>query len=109
MAGINSNFQIRVKPDDLRSTAGNVQGTLSTFRNQWGDLIRLIEHTQSYWKGKGAEAKRAEISIMEKDVARMISRISEYPPDLMEMAGLYDTAESTNTTSFGMLPIDVIF
>lgn len=46
MAGINSNFQIRVKPDDLRSTAGNVQGTLSTFRNQWGDLIRLIEHTQ---------------------------------------------------------------
>ena len=46
---------------------------------------------------------------MEKDVERMISQISEYPPDLMEMAGLYDTAESTNTTSFGMLPIAVIF
>lgn len=109
MAGIDSNFQIKVKPDDLRYTAGNVQKTLSTFQTQWGDLIRLVEQTRSYWVGKGADAKRSEVSIMEKDVERMISRMSEYPPDLMEMAGLYDNAESTNTNRIGMLPIDVIF
>lgn len=108
MAGFGSDFHIRVKQDDLRQTGGDVQTNLKTFQTQWSDLIDLVKNTQHYWIGKGAETKRKELITLNKDVERMIERLGEYQVDLMEIAGIYDKAESDNAELSESLPADVI-
>lgn len=109
MANFGSGFQIKVKTEALRTTAYDTNMNVTRLQTQWTALLQVVRNTRMYWIGDGADTKRKEIETLSKDVEEMLLRLGEYVEDLQEMAGGYETAERSNASSAGMLPIDVIF
>lgn len=108
MANISSGFQVKVTTDSLVNTALSASGCISNLQNNWDEVIAAMEKTNHYWRGDGADVKRREILMLDKDVQRMLLRLKEYVDDLQKTAGIYVEAESNvEQLSYG-LPDDVI-
>lgn len=104
-----SEVTIKVSTDELRKCAQKA----STLSNQiWQDLDQLYEcgtkTIYSNWEGAAADQFRAVFQSSKDDLDEMMRRVNKYPEDLLQMAGLYDEAESTNVDSTGQLQTDFI-
>ena len=83
-----SNFYIRVKTEELLSKAEIVKKRVTMMQSELSEAERLMNN------------KEADV---------IIKRLSEYPEDLLEMAGIYDQSEKTNVANHTTLPTDVLF
>jgi uncharacterized protein YukE len=104
-----SNFYIRVKTEELLSKAEIVKKRVTMMQSELSEAERLMNNTASYWLGSAGDKKRKDFYKQKKEADVIIKRLSEYPEDLLEMAGIYDQSEKTNVANHTTLPTDVLF
>ena len=106
---MSSGIQIKVKTEELVGKAGIVKDKVILMQRQIDDAEQLLNRTASYWLGDAGDKKRKEFKDKKKAADQVIRRLSEYPEDLLEMAGIYDQSEKTNVANHTTLPTDVLF
>ena len=87
------NFEIKVKTEDMVRIADDFKTKVNTMQTAVNDTEELLKAT-SYNYNKEAE--------------EVIRRLTEYPGDLLKMAGIYVTAENENAERPAELPTDII-
>lgn len=102
------NITIKVTTEVLQSKAGTVDGLIDKMNHQYNDLYRHIKSISCYWKGEAAAKNIERCETDKKQVETMLRRLKEYPEDLREVAGIYDTGEKAAVDSMSALPFDVI-
>lgn len=102
------NFTIHVNPEQLRVKANSVQSSISVMRSAVAEISRIDNEFKDYWGVMAREAKNNEMKTYMGFVETVLARLSEHPADLMQMAGIYDTAEKENTGKSADLMTDVI-
>ena len=103
-----SGIQIKVKTEELVGKAGIVKDKVIVMQRQIDDAEQLLNRTASYWLGEAGDKKRKDFKKKKKAADQVIRRLSEYPEDLLEMAGIYVNAETENTEAPAPLPVDFI-
>ncbi len=101
-------FKIHVNPDQLRIKAGTVQTSISAMRSAISEISRTAKGFNNYWGVMAREAKADELEKIMESADMALLRLSEHPTDLLQMAGIYETAETQNTERSADLMTDVI-
>ena len=96
-----------VTPESLKSQATTLQGTASELRKVIGELQKTMGNTNGYWKGEAGDLHRANLADHEADIMDALARVDSYPTDVLQMAGIYVDAESTNQQVVAQLTTDV--
>lgn len=104
MAGI----QLKVSPDELKNKAGEITKQIQQMERNWNQLCELVNASKVYWEGDAGEQHRKLLKENEKDVQVILKRLKEHPEDLLEMAGIYTSAEEHAAQIANMLPDNVI-
>lgn len=103
-----SDMKIRVTTQELKSRADDVKEKTAHLKSAIEETERMINMTSSYWIGRAGDAKRKEF-VRKKEMKRdMIGRLGEYTTDLLEMAGIYESAEGDIAERTSALSSDVI-
>lgn len=101
-------MKIKVSTDVLKSKAATVDGLIRKMDQQYDELYRHIKNVARYWKGEASEKSMERCEEDRKLVMNMLHRLMEYPVDLREMAGIYETGEKQANDATSSLPFDVI-
>lgn len=72
------------------------------------EMKDVMEKTKYYWIGEAGDLNRKLYQNHIDEIDNMLKRILEHPDDLEVMAGNYDIAEKTNTSTSQGLDSDVI-
>ena len=102
------NFEIKVKTEDMVRIADDFKTKVNTMQTAVNDTEELLKATSSYWIGDGGNKKRKDFAERKKEAEEVIRRLTEYPGDLLKMAGIYVTAENENAERPAELPTDII-
>lgn len=103
-----SKAQIKVTTEELVAKAEIVRNKVSAMKTQIDEAEKLMDKTAAYWIGDAGDKKRKDFKAKKKNAEQIIKRLSEYPDDLMEMAGVYVAAEQENTERPAALPTNFI-
>lgn len=107
MAGI-GNVQISVSTEVLQAKAESAQQTVEGMTRQFEELYAHIEAMGKYWLGTRSQAAMKQCTEDRKNVEEMMRRLCEYPRDLLEIAGVYQEAETETTAWSEPLSSEVI-
>lgn len=103
-----SSIYIKVTTEELLSKAEIVKTKVKAMQDEINETERLMNNTASYWLGSAGDKKRKDFLNKKAKADEIIKRLSEYPEDLLEMAGLYVAAENENADRPAALPTDFI-
>lgn len=103
-----ADITLKVTPDVLRDTAGQVRTTVGQLRNGLDDAKSLVERSRFYWMGQAGDKYRRSFVARRTEAQELLDRLGKYPSDLLQMAQIYDQAESTNVQDAGKLSTDII-
>lgn len=103
-----ADISLKVTPDVLRDTAGQFKTTVGHLRNEMDDAKSLVERSRFYWTGRAGDKYRQSFAARRTEAQELLDRLGKYPTDLLQMAGIYDQAESANAQDTGKLPTDII-
>lgn len=100
---------LKVKPDQLVSAANDISSQITNVETACGNLGTAIKNSKSYWEGEASNLHQKKYTDIEDEISQVLSTLKHRPDDLLKMAGLYDKAESTNTTTAAALSSNLIF
>ncbi len=100
--------QLLVTPEEMRSTADNVESVQSQVTNITQQMLDEARSLASVWEGDAATAYINKFNTLEDDMQRMRDMLLEHVNDLRQMADLYITAEKLNENEANSLPSDAI-
>lgn len=103
-----ADIQLRVSPDELKNKAGEITKQIQQMERNWNQLCELVNASKVYWEGDAGEHHRKLVKENEKDVQLILKRLKEHPEDLLEMAGIYISAEEQASEIANRLPDNVI-
>lgn len=101
-------IQLKVTPEQLRATAGTVSTLLRTLQGDFDALQQKVDRTRYYWTGEAGNHYRTHFAARKQDTQSILSRLAQYPPDLLQMAGIYADTEEHLEESFAGLRSDFI-
>ena len=99
---------IRVTPEQLNATAGEISSKGSTISNLTNEMCQLVAGLSSVWEGDAASAYMGQFRQLEDDTQKIIRMVQEHASDLIEMADTYINAETANQEDAAGLAGDVI-
>lgn len=100
-------LELNVTPEMLKTQSAQIGNTVDQIRTLLGNLQGYVEATSSYWKGEAADLHRNDMDSNEQQIQEVLARIAKYPTDILEMAGIYEGAESDNVSVSNQLLPDV--
>ena len=103
-----SAITIKVTTEGLLSKADIVKTKVAQMQRDIDEAERLLNNTASYWLGDAGDKKRRDFQKRKQQADQVVRRLSEYPRDLLEMAGIYVAAERENASKPASLPTDFI-
>ena len=103
-----SAITIKVTTEELLSKADIVKTKVAQMQRDIDEAERLLNNTASYWLGDAGDKKRRDFQKRKQQADQVVRRLSEYPRDLLEMAGIYVAAERENASKPSSLPTDFI-
>ena len=101
-------IRIVAKPDQLKTTSEAAAAQIRIMQGEWSAITNVVKNTNNYWKGNAADQKRAAFAKKEQEINDILHRFQQYPTELMEIAGVYETGEKQNVSTAQMLSSDVI-
>lgn len=99
---------IQVTPEVLQETAGKVKNLSQALQEDFAGLQQVVQNSRYYWEGAAADQYRSTFRQKSSDTEQMLSRISRFPDELLQMAGIYRSAETDNTRRAEALPTNFI-
>ena len=103
-----SGIIIKVTTEELQAKADIVKTKVDEMKADIDEAERLLNNTASYWLGSAGDKKRKDFQKKKQQADEVVRRLSEYPRDLLEMAGIYVAAERENASKPASLPTDFI-
>ena len=100
--------KFRVNTDTLKSKADSVSASVAQMITAQEALTKAVTNMDMYWEGDGRNAKREEYMEKKEMMETIVNRLQEYPTDLLEIAGVYEQAETANVSHQQALSSDVI-
>ena len=101
-------FLLKVSTSAMRDTADSVKNQLNNIRTSFESIDSTVSHTMGYWKSDAADHHRSTYASYKDRITSAIKRIDEQITDLGQMAGVYEQAESSNTSLSYDLPDDIL-
>lgn len=89
-------LNLKVTPDQLQQKAREVSESVSKMKNDFDKLNSALQSTHSYWKGMAGDQHRKLYQERMEEINVILKSLSEYPTDLLQMAGIYKKSENTN-------------
>lgn len=105
---ITGNVNIKVNTTVLRNKADTVSKSISNMDKCLLQLQDIINRTSYYWIGEAGDLHRKMYKEQKPKIEEMMKRLKEHPADLLEMAGVYESAEARIQSISAELPNDVI-
>ena len=105
---MNAQISLKVSPEDLRQAASGVSSMANALQSDFDSLQRLVERTRYYWLGAAGDQYRSDFAARKQVTEHIIHTLRKYPIDLLQMAQIYDAAETGNTRSLGSLPSNIL-
>lgn len=99
---------LKVDTAALQATATEVTTHTNELSNQFNELQSTVSATAYYWIGEAGDQYRKEFAARKDEMDTILTTLREYPKDLLEQAGIYEKAETTNTESSAPLQGDYI-
>lgn len=99
---------IRVSPEKLNSTAGEIKNIQSNVLNITNEMTSIVQGMGSDWTGDASTAYIQKFTGLQDDMQRISSMLNEHVNDLQQMSSTYAQAESTAASIGGGLASDVI-
>lgn len=103
-----ASIQLKVNPTDLTTKATEITDLVGKISRQYNMLKSNAEASVGYWEGDAANAFRAYVKSLDKEMQTVLKRLGEHPVDLVKMAGLYETNEGQIQERISTLPTEVI-
>ena len=103
-----SAITIKVTTEELLSKADIVKTKVAQMQRDIDEAERLLNNTASYWLGDAGDKKRRDFQKRKQQADQVVRRLSEYPRDLLEMAGIYVETEESAVQAAESLVQDVI-
>lgn len=102
------NFTLRVDPEKLQATAGNLKSKIDKLKADFNEMISKVNSTANYWQGDAADAYREEFSEEQPEFDEAFARLSEHVVDLYNIAAVYTGAEQMVQSYAEVLQTNVI-
>lgn len=99
---------IKVTPEQLQQTADSVDRTIKSLRQDFTEMQTLVSRTGYYWTGTAADNYRKQFADKKERTESILTTLSDYPTDLLEIAGVYRQTETQNTSAAAALRTDFI-
>lgn len=99
---------LRVTPEKLIQTSGEVATTGNQMKNLTSEMISQIQGMKGIWQGEAADAYGTKFNSLQTDMDKLYRMVQEHVNDLQEMAAQYQMAETGNTEQGSGLNINVI-
>ena len=93
MAGV---INLRVTPDELKAKAKEAEDAVSRMKGDFNKLNTAINSTHSYWEGRAGDLHRKLYNDKAEEIQQILNMLGAYATDLLQMAGIYETAENKN-------------
>ncbi|MBR2100378.1 MAG: WXG100 family type VII secretion target [Eubacterium sp.] len=101
-------ISLKVTPEILVSTAGQVKGSISKTEASFRNLEAEVKSVRSFWEGDGANQFVQAFLVRSDRINTSIRRFMEDVNDLEKMAGVYVAAENSAKETIELLSSDVI-
>ena len=99
---------IRVSPEKLNSTAGEIKSIQGNILNITSEMTSTVQGMSSDWTGDASTAYIQKFNGLQDDMARISSMLNEHVNDLQNMSSTYSQAESSAVSIGSGLSSDVI-
>lgn len=99
---------IRVSPDKLNSTAGEIKNIQSNVLNITSEMTSIVQGMSSDWTGDASTAYIQKFTGLQDDMQKISSMLNEHVTDLQTMSTTYSQAESNAASISSGLSSDVI-
>lgn len=103
-----SEITIKVTPEELSACADDVKSLASALQTDLDSLQELAGRSAYYWEGAAGDQYRSDFASHKESCDEILVRIDRFRQDLLDMAGIYEQAESTNTGNIAALDTDYI-
>ncbi len=100
---IGGSYSIMVSGAQLTSLASQFSSSASTVRSNTNNMLTIVSSMYSVWKGNAANTYKRKFDSLRDDMERMYKMWTEHCEDLKQIAKNYETAETTNTSTFNGL------
>ena len=108
MPGVGSGITILVDTEELKTVSESVRQYVGEMQAAYDSLGRAVTAMGEYWIGEASEKERQAFFSQKDNIEGAMRRLSEYPVDLMTMAGVYEEHEDSNAEIPGGLFGDVL-
>ena len=102
------NMTIRVKPDELVTTANDVEDKIKLLEQTFSDVEQIIRTSYTYWEGDGNTSYIGSYKRKEETVATIFRRFRENVTDLRTIVGIYEENERNETENNERLSANLI-
>ena len=109
MGSLGTGVHIKVSTEVLNNKAAEVSKELDAMRRDFDTLRQTVQNSTSYWIGEAGDLHRQLFAEQSDDIDLILSRLSEHPVDLQQIAGVYAGMEAEFQSMSGELPADVLF
>lgn len=99
---------IRVTPEKLNSTAGEIKNIQSNVQNITNQMTQIVQGMSSSWTGDASQTYINRFNGLNDDMAKISSMLNEHVNDLQQMSSTYQQAEQTAASIGSALASDVI-
>ncbi len=96
-----------VTPEMMKSKAAEVTADIEAMRKNILQMEAEIRETGGYWKGDAGEMQRNEFDSHMDEFNQMNERLKTYPTRILQMAGIYEEAESEATQTAAATRADI--
>lgn len=100
-------MKLKVTPEALKEFAGQMTQEIETVKNCFKSIDTEITGTQKYWKGEASDEHIKRYKEIKPDADKVVSKLTEAPKNLLEIAGIYVESEDANSQLAMTLPIDI--
>ncbi len=101
-------MNLKVTPDQLKSKSQEIQKEISAIEADFQKIDDYVTGTKKYWEGEASNTHIKSYNKMKDDFKTIVKRLKEHPKDLEQMAGVYESAESTIQSIATALPTDIL-
>ena len=103
-----ADVRLKVTPGELQRHAAELERQIANAQRNWKGLCETVRASRYYWEGEAGDRGRKLLDDRMEDVQAVLSRLSEHPSDLLEMAGIYTDTETKALNLAGTLSDHVI-
>lgn len=85
---------LRVTPDQLRSKAAEVSGSLDNIEKDLNSLKEAMDRTSGYWKGEAGTKYRSSFEEKMGNASSALGQLKGYPERILRITETYIEGES---------------